>query len=213
MKRASALLASAAVFSLSSIASISCPSLAQAEAQPICLSAIRRLPGLTDRLDCPLALGAGAGYGYTGAVLEQGDAHHRLLGALAAEWSALPTLVLGLRLEGRYDRHLLAQQTDDGWSGEPRLSARWQQGGPTTRWGLALGVNLPGGQAPSVDFGAVGGDLSALGTRALGALELTGKLGYRLDRSANAVPRAEGLSPADRVGLGVNAFDALLVGL
>jgi hypothetical protein len=209
---ATALLAGAAALSLSR------PGAAQAHPgslqDPACLSVVRRLPALVDREGCPLAAAAGAGYGYTEAVLGQGDSHHRLLGALGAEWAAHPALVLGLRLEGRYDRHQVPSGQDDGWTGEPRLYGRWERAqGQATRLALALGINLPGGKAPSIDFGAVGGDLSALATRVTGPLELTAKVGYRLDRAARALPEAARLSPNDRVGLGVSAFNAVLVGL
>jgi hypothetical protein len=211
-----ALLASATVAFLS----LPHPRGASAAEPPACLSAVRRQLPLTDRAGCPLAFAAGAGYGYTGAVLGLGDTHHRLLGAFAAEWTAHPAWVLGLRLDGRYDRHAVTAVAeegsgDDGWTGEPRLTARWQRAlnGDPTRVGVGLAVNLPGGAAPSIDLHAIGGELALLATRPLGPLELTGRLGYRLDRTANAVPEAARLSPADRVGLGVNAFDAVLVGL
>jgi hypothetical protein len=205
---ACALLASAALLSLSR------PVPARAD-QAACLSAIRRVPALVGREGCPVALAAGIGYGYTGAVLGAGDSHHRLEGLLAGEWTAHPALVLGLGLRGRYDRHVLpSADVDDGWTGEPRLGVRYQHDlRPGTRLGLALGVNLPGGEAPSIDLGAVGGDLTALATQAFRGLDVAAKLGYRLDRAANALPEASRLSPADRVGLGVSAFDAVLVGL
>jgi hypothetical protein len=198
------------------------------------LSAIRRIgpvgggAPITPGALAPLSLAVGTGYGYTESVLGRDDSHHRLLGTLAAEWAALPTLHLGLRFTGRYDRHHIgagaappdpgttseSASDDDGWTGEPQLGARWSHPlDPSTDAGLALQVNLPGGRAPSIEPAAIGGALIASAARTFDHFGLVGALGYRLDRSARAVPPAARLSPADRVGLGVNAFDAVTAGV
>jgi hypothetical protein len=189
------------------------------------LSALRRLgplgPAAPDADGSPFALAAALGYGFTEAVLDRQDRHHRVQGTLAGEWTALPALQIGLRLSGRYDRHQLgaiddgdAAHSDDGWTGEPQLGARYAHAiTPATLAGLALHVSFPGGQAPSIDPGAIGGELLAQAGHVSGSFAILGQLGYRLDRSAHAVPPPDRLSDADRVGLGVSAFDALLAGV
>ena len=56
---------------------------------------------------------ASAGYGYTEAVLGMGDAHHRIAGALTLDERPLPWLAFALRLDGRYDAHVIPGQPTD----------------------------------------------------------------------------------------------------
>src|SRR5213076_1232744 len=61
-----------------------------------------------------LQIASSGGYGYTESVLHTGDTHHRAAGAVAVEGRALDWLGLGLRFDGRYDRHQDGQTKDDG---------------------------------------------------------------------------------------------------
>jgi hypothetical protein len=230
IQRRSAALAGLALLSFASQSQLAAASDGTAAAAPADLgdlSALRRLGPIGSSTPGSVAVAAAAGYGFTEAVLGRDDRHHRVQGTLAAEWAALATIHLGLRLGGRYDRHQLGPapgdavadpgRSDDGWTGEPQINARWAHTftslASATQAGLALRVNLPGARAPSIDPGAIGAELIAQGAHGAGHFGVTGALGYRLDRSAHAVPPPDRLSSADRVSLGVNGFDAVVVGL
>jgi hypothetical protein len=157
------------------------------------------------------------GYGYTGAVLGMGDAHHRIAGALSLDERPLPWLDLVLRLDGRYDAHAVpGQASDTGMVGDPRLYARvdrlWSGG---LRLGARAGLWLPGRNAPSLDASALSPELVAMASYAppSAPIAVTANVGYRRDRSAHSAPDAAMLSAGDRLALEVSAFDAVLVGL
>jgi hypothetical protein len=162
----------------------------------------------------PFTAGLGSGYGYTESVLGQQDRHHRLLGSLLLEGAPLDWLGLGLRLDGRYDRHGFGQgPSDDGWIGEPRLYARADRAlSPTLSGGLRATLFFPGAQAPSWTPGATSADLLALITHADRRLKVSGNAGYRLDRSARSAMNPSQYMPGDRLALGVSDFDAVLLG-
>jgi carboxypeptidase family protein len=157
------------------------------------------------------------GYGYTESVLNAGDAHHRASGSLAVEGRPLSWFGLGLRLDGRYDRHQSTQQgSDDGWIGDPRVFVRADRAlGSAFRAGGRLGLWLPGRAAPSIALAAATPELSAALTWAPhgSALWLTANGGYRLNRSARTATDASMLSASDRLGLELSAFDQTLLGL
>jgi hypothetical protein len=164
-----------------------------------------------------LFLMSSGGYGYTESVLNTGDVHHRAAGSLAVEGRPASWLGLGLRLDGRYDRHQGGPQgSDSGWIGDPRVFMRVDGAvGPSLRAGARLGLWLPGGAAPSVDFAAVTPELSGLLTWAPRGtpLWLTANGGYRLNRSARTASDAGLLSASDRLALELSAFDQVLMGL
>jgi hypothetical protein len=164
-----------------------------------------------------LVLFSSGGYGYTESVLNAGDVHHRAAGSVGVEGRPLDWLGLGLRLDGRYDKHESgAQGTDDGWIGDPRLFVRVDQAlGPSLRAGGRIGVWFPGGKAPSVDVDAITPELIGALTWSPSAssLWLTANGGYRLNRSARSAGDAALLSPNDRVGLELSAFNQALVGV
>jgi len=164
-----------------------------------------------------LFLISSGGYGYTESVLNAGDTHHRAAGALAIEGRPASWFGLGLRLDGRYDRHEGAGQgTDDGWIGDPRVFARVDGGlGPTLRAGGRLGIWLPGRSAPSVALAAITPEASgALTVVPRGfPLWLTANAGYRLNRSTRSATDAAMLSASDRLGLELSAYDQVLMGL
>jgi hypothetical protein len=162
----------------------------------------------------PLTAGVGSGYGYTESVLGQQDRHHRLLGSLLLEGAPLGWLGLGLRLDGRYDRHGFDQgPADDGWVGEPRLYARADRAlSSTLSGGVRATLFFPGAQAPSWTPGATSTDLLALITHADQRVKVSGNAGYRLDRSARSAMDPSQYMPGDRLALGVSDFDAVLLG-
>ena len=156
------------------------------------------------------------GYGYTEAVLGNGDAHHRAAGALALHERPVPWLDLALRFDGRYDAHRQpGQPGDTGFVGDPRAYVRADLGfDGGLRLGARLGVWLPGRNAPSLDAGAISPELVGAVSYAPpeGAFALTLNAGYRVDRSAHSAPDPARLSPPDRLALGVSTFDAVLIG-
>ncbi|MEI8256273.1 MAG: carboxypeptidase regulatory-like domain-containing protein, partial [Deltaproteobacteria bacterium] len=84
---------------------------------------------------------------------------------------------------------------------------------PMLGLGLHAGVWFPSELAPSVTPGAITPEFMAFGSIHLRVpLVLTLSAGYRVDRSAAAVPDAASWSAADRVAGGINAFHAVLLG-
>ena len=162
----------------------------------------------------PVTAALASGFGYSGADLGQDDRHLRLMGRLALESRPLPWLALGLRLDGRYDHHRIpaaAEASDDGWMGEPRLTARLMRPLADGLSGaVALSVLLPGSDAPSIEPAATTPELLASLTKQAGSGALTGNVGYRLDRTAQAAADTR-LGPGDRLALGASDFDAALL--
>ncbi len=181
------------------------------------LSAVAMVTPSGPRPSEPFTLTLGSGYGHTESVLGMGDGHHRVKGALAIESALRPWLGLGLRLDGRYDRHSApGVPDDDGWTGDPRVFARADHAvGAGTSIGARASLWLPGQHAPSITTSAVTPEILGLVSFApdQSPWVLTANAGYRLDRSAKSAPDAATLSRADRLALGLSAFDAALLGL
>jgi hypothetical protein len=156
------------------------------------------------------------GYGYTESVLGTADAHHRLTGALMVDGRPLRWLGLALRLDGRYDQHVIpGQPRDTGLVGDPRLYVRIDRAlGSALAIGARAGVWLPGRNAPSLDPAALSPELLAAVSYSPGAgrLTVTANIGYRLDRSARTATDATRLGPGDRLALDISAYDGVLVG-
>jgi hypothetical protein len=150
-------------------------------------------------------------------VLNVGDTHHRAAGTLAVDGRPLPWLGLGLRLDGRYDKHQSNMLgNDDGWIGDPRVFVRADSAlGSTLRVGGRIGIWLPGRAAPSLELAAITPEASGALTWAPGGvpLWLTANAGYRINRSTRTATDAAMLSANDRLGLEMSAFDQALVGL
>jgi hypothetical protein len=177
------------------------------------LPGIRRV-GVPEPLRAAAAVAAGAGYGYTESVLSDDDVHHRATGSLAVGLRALDWLAVAARLDGRYDAHSgTPGGSDDGWIGDPSLAARAFAGGERLRLGLEAVVRAPGADAPSVVPAALSGDLVLQGAWAPRRFVLAANAGFRLDRSASSAPRADELSEADRLALGVSDSSAVLAGI
>jgi hypothetical protein len=164
-----------------------------------------------------VGLGLSSGYGYAGAELDDGDAHHRGSGRLSAVYRVIPDLAVGLRLDGRYDKHSGdIGGSDDGWVGDPRFIGRYRTSiSDVLSAGFQLGMWAPSSDVPSVDFDALSFEaVSALTySSATGSFDVSLNAGYRVDRSAASVAEPERLSMADRLSLGLSDYNALLVGV
>jgi hypothetical protein len=164
----------------------------------------------------PAGLVGAAGFaavGYRKELLGPEHSYARGTGSLAVAYSPLRLLTLGLTLDGRYDRHYgIAPTGEDGYVGDPRLLVRLaRQVGPL-QLGAQASVWLPGGKAPSVDFGATTVELRALAGVAAGPAQLVVNAGFRLDRSSRSVDDPRSLTPQDQISLGVGEFNAAVVG-
>jgi hypothetical protein len=158
----------------------------------------------------------GAGYGYTESVLGLGDSHDRLGARLIVDGRPRPWLELTLRLDGRYDWHSIPQQGfDDGYVFDPRIQARVDRAlGGGLSVAARAGVWLPAADVPSVRLAALSPELVGAVTYASARvpLSISANAGYRLDRSARTATDAAQLSASDHLALGLNAFDAVLLG-
>jgi hypothetical protein len=155
-----------------------------------------------------------SGYGYTESVLGGGDdAHHRVGGILAASVRLAEVLAVGLRLDGRYDKHT-GGESDDGWIGDTRVTLRAGRASGRAHLGAQLVLWLPGDAplVPTAD-GASGEATALLDYAVSPSLRLVANGGFRLDRSAGSVPNADRLSDADRMALGVSDASAVLLGV
>ena len=207
----------ASAVALASAGTLSSPVMAaEGEApSPTGVAVGRRVLVSGPRAAVPVALAVGTGYGYTEPVLGLDDKHHRLLGAVQAEVAVRSWLGLGLRLDGRYDRHAFGdgRASDDGWVGEPRLYARVDRPlGPATSLGGRISLNFPGADAPSIETSAVSGDVLAMLSHTMSRTTVAFNAGYRLDRSAESAGNPDQLGPGDRLALGVSEFNAALLG-
>src|SRR5262249_12412174 len=101
-----------------------------------------------------------SGYGYRKGLLDATHTFNRALGDLAFAYAPLHHLMIGLSLDGRYDKHTKVAMTpdDDNLVGNPHLLIR--ANAPLGRVTIAgqLGIWVPGKDAPSVDFSATSVD-------------------------------------------------------
>lgn len=144
------------------------------------------------------------------------DSHQRFAGSLAGSLALMEGVAVGLRLDGRYDLHPDdAQGADDSLVGEPTLRVRLATPlSEAFHLGLDLSLMVPGKDAPSFSIGASRADARVLASysSASGA-GVTSQLGFRLDRSGEAAPNLATTRPGDRLSLGLNDFNAVLLGL
>lgn len=178
------------------------------------------LPGV-DRVglvarDAPLASAAMAvEYGFTEAVLDDADRHHRLGGTLAAAVSPTPWLGLSLAAHGRVDVHSGASAgSDRGALAEPVATAR--VGGTLGEAaGLAgeLAIWIPAGDDSGRALAGTSIDARALATLVTGPVHLGALVGFRYDRSGESIEDPDRLSRADRLALGVSDASAVLLGV
>ena len=180
------------------------------------------LPGIV-RVPVPVAMSrvgvaaAGtAGYGFTESVLAQSDKSHRIFGSAALSVRPNEWFAAALRLDGRYDWHTGVPDGNGGGAvGEPRVLLRAVTGANELRFGAEAGARFPGEKAPSVSFAAVSPELSLLAAYvpASGPVSFGSQVGFRLDRSAEAVSNPDRLARADRLSLGVSDTNAVLLGV
>lgn len=153
-------------------------------------------------------LAALSGYGYRKGLLDPAHTFSRASGDLAIAYARLPYLMLGLSLDGRYDKHTGLAMNDDSYVGDPHLLVR--VGAPFGKLALAgqVGVWLPGKDAPSIAASAISVDARGMVSFDAGFATLTFDAGFRLDNSARSVEQTYTIP--DQVSLGVSSFNAAL---
>lgn len=180
------------------------------------------LPGVDEvTLAGPMQLGLAAsfttGYGYTEAIIESADQHHRVITSLSFSYRPKDWLAVGLNLDGRYDRHRkLSTGRDDSFVLDPRLfglatyalSETFAVGALVTVW------TPPGKKSFSFVGRAVTPELRLLASYRLnsGPLLLAANAGFRLDRSASAIDSPEQYSSADQLALGLSGSNVVPLG-
>lgn len=179
------------------------------------------LPGaLKSRTADPIphsfVLVSATGYGYTGQTLGEDDRHDRAFGSLALAYGFEDWLGVGLKVDGRYDRHSSDAGDDSGFIGDPRLYARLRTSlGDTVAAAVQATLWMPGASAPSIVPAAVSPELVAALTHSPTSvpLAITANLGYRIDSSAKAYPDLMRFSPADQLALGISESNSVLASL
>jgi hypothetical protein len=171
------------------------------------LPGLHRLPALVVG-EPRVAVAVTTGYG---ATLADDGTHHRLVLIPALGWVAAPWLEIGASVDARYDVH---PGNDFGLVMDPRFLGRLRQAlSGNTQLGAELGLWLPGTESASSSLSAATPEASLFLSTGSAAWLVSGKLGYRLDRSRNAGRNAPRLSRGDRLALGLSEFDAVLAGL
>jgi Carboxypeptidase regulatory-like domain len=163
-----------------------------------------------------VAVAALSGYGYRKGLLSAGHTFNRMIGDLAFAYAPLPSLMLGLSLDGRYDRHRGFRpdvESDDNYVGDPHVMVRFARPLGRASLGAQLGIWLPGKDAPSVAASAISADARGLLTVDAGFGTLSLHAGFRFDNSAKSVDMLTTLSFEDRVSLGISDFHAALGGV
>jgi hypothetical protein len=161
-----------------------------------------------------IELAALSGFGYRKGLLAADHTFERALGDLAFAYAPRRQLLLGLSLDGRYDKHKgFAAMRDDGYVGDPHGLVRFAS--PQGRFALGgqLGIWVPGKDAPSIAASAISVDARALLSIEAGFGTFSFNAGFRFDNSAKSVEQPENLSLEDRVSLGVSKFHAAIGGL
>jgi hypothetical protein len=179
---------------------------------PSALPAVDRV-GFVGDCDRGFAAVAGTGYGFTEAVLGQGESHHRVPGRLGASVAPMDWLAFALRADGRLDLQSGGADAGARFLGESRAFARAQGAvGTDLALGAELGLLFPGATSPGDGLAATTPEARLLLTGAvLPALAVSGLVGFRVDRSDEAVDVLS-LTRADRLGLGASESNAVLLG-
>lgn len=160
-------------------------------------------------------LAASGGFGLIASQAGEGS-HQRFAGSAAAAVTIVEGVAVGLRLDGRYDKHPNdAQGSDDSLVGAPTLRVRVARDvGDHVRLGADLALMIPGKDAPSIAFDALRADARLLATYVgQSAWGLASLAGVRFDNSANAAPDLATTRDGDRLSLGLNDFHAVLLGI
>ncbi len=182
---------------------------------PDAVPAIVRVPVALPAPGIVTATLSGA-YGFTESMIDGTDTHHRVSGTVAAAAHPVRWLSLGFRLDGRYDVHITRQDVDDGFIGDPRVFVRVAgRVGPWLGLGVQANLWIPSQRPFTAPLAALTPEF--LGTVTIAPIGspviVSGLAGFRLDRSAASAPDAAQLSMSDRIGLGLNASHAMLLGL
>jgi hypothetical protein len=160
-----------------------------------------------------LELGLLSGYGTRKKLLSADHTFNRAIGDIAVAYAPVAHLMLGLSLDGRYDKHKgPAMMSDDGYVGDPHLLVRAGTRFGQLAVGGQLGVWVPGKNAPSIAASATTVDARALVSFDAGFGVVSADAGFRVDNSAKAVDHPEKLTIGDQVSLGVSEFSAFLAG-
>ncbi len=155
-----------------------------------------------------------SGAGYRKGLLAPDHRFGRVLGDLAVAYQIIPTVAVGIELDGRYDVHYgLAPSGEHGEVGDPHLFGRYVSQGSGLRFGAELGLWLPGQNAPSVTASAISVEGKLFATLPAGPGKLSAMAGFQLDNSAKSASNAAMLTVQDQVSLGVSSFDEVYGGL
>jgi hypothetical protein len=159
-----------------------------------------------------------SGYGYRKGLVNETHTFSRALGDFAIAYAPARHLMLGLSLDGRYDKHTkvadpktMMVADDDNFVGNPRFHIRGSTTLGRVSVGGQLGIWLPGKDAPSIDLSATSVDALALLSVNAGFGQLTLNAGFRLDNSDKTVDL--NYSVGDQISLGVSQFHAALAGV
>lgn len=150
-------------------------------------------------------------YGFTEAVLPEGDdRHHRAGLQLGGSLRLWRELSLALRVDTRVDTH--RAPADSGFAVSPELGLRYRY--QLGDLGLALDAAL---RLPASDPGralrAVTPRVGLAGTWSVGsALQLSALVGARFDRSERSVEDVEQLTGPDQIAAGLSEHNQLLLG-
>jgi hypothetical protein len=143
--------------------------------------------------------------------------NQRLFASTALSFRPNGWSYVGLRLDGRYDWHRnVSTGPTSGWVGEPQLFFRVEPEMPgEMHLGAQTIVRFPGDRVPSIEFAATTPEVSVFATYAPSSrpVAFTSLVGFRLDRSAEAVPSPDFLNRAQRLSVGASDTNALLLGL
>jgi len=180
--------------------------------------AVDALPGaLTTPIAAPAArpwaVAATLDYGAYPRIPGTGGRTRRLGGRVSAAWTPIAPLSFGASLLGVAGHSTLPNgHADSSYYGEPQLVARAQS---ELLPGLFLGAQadfrLVGERAPSIDLNATTSTLEGLvGWHAAPRTWLGGGLGYRVDRTSQAMEDSGRLRPGDRLLLDASTWDAMV---
>jgi hypothetical protein len=158
-----------------------------------------------------------SGYGYRKGLVNDTHTFSRALGDFAIAYAPARHFMLGLSLDGRYDKHTkvtdpktMMTADDDNFVGNPHVLIRAAAPLGKVSVGGQLRIWLPGKNAPSIDLSATSADALGLLSIDAGFGLVTLNAGFRLDNSDKTVD--EPYSVGDQISLGVSQFHAVLGG-
>jgi hypothetical protein len=161
-------------------------------------------------------MGFSAGFGMRKNLLNKigipGDhRYYRGSASAALSYALSDSFSLGLAVVGWLDKHY-GIENDDGWVGEPRLTARFARSMGSLSLGAQVTVWVPGKDAPSVAIGATSVDGRLLLSGRAGKVHYGLNAGGKFNNSAKSVDDPAQLSAADQTSLGVSDWHSLVGG-